>query len=236
MKKKTKAKMNKAVYLGMSILDISKTLMYKFCYDYIKPKYGDGGKLFYTDTDSFIIHTITEDFYEDISDDVKTWFDTSNYDKIDKRPLHTGMNKKVIGLFKDGLGGRIMKEFCVLRAKTYGYLMDDDSEKKKAKGTQKVVIKHLIRYENYIDSMYNGTVILRSKQRFKSNRHTLYTEEVNKVTLSCNDDKRLQIFDRITSFPHRTNAFKMRESKMMAVRDLFVENYADFPVNNEIIL
>ena len=79
--------------------------------------------------------------------------------------------------------------------------------------------------------MYNGTVTLRSKQRFKNNRH-----KVNKVTLSCNDDKGLQIFDRITSFPHRTNAFKMRENKMMAVRDLFVENYADFPVNNEIIL
>ena len=223
--------MNKAVYLGMSLLDISKTLMYKFCYDYIKPKYGDGAKLFYTDTDSFIIHIITEDFYEDISDDVKTWFDTSNYDKNDKRPLHTGMNKKVIGLFKDGLGGRIMKEFCVLRAKTYGYLMDDDSEKKKAKGTEKVVIKHLIRFENYIDSMYNGTVTLRSKQRFKNNRH-----KVNKVTLSCNDDKGLQIFDRITSFTHRTNAFEVLEREMMAARDLFVENYTYFPVNNKIIL
>ena len=155
--------MNKPVYLGMSILDISKTLMYKFWYYYIKPKYGDGAKLCYTDTDSFIIHIITDDFYEDNSDDVKTWFDTSNYDKNHKRPLHIGMNKKVIGLFKDELGGRIVKEFCVLRAKTYAYLMDEDSEKKRAKGTGKVVITHLIRYENYIDSMYNGTVILRSK-------------------------------------------------------------------------
>ena len=114
--------------------------------------------------------------------------------------------------------------------------MDDDSEIEKAKGTEKVVIKRLIRYENYIDSMYNGTVILRSKQRFKSNHHKLYTEEVNKVTLSCNDDKELQIFDRIASFPHRKNAFKVRENEMMAVRDLFIENYADFLVNNEIIL
>ena len=76
--KKTKVKMNKPVYLGMSILDISKTLMYKFWYDYFKPKYGDRAKLCYTDTDSFIIHIITEDFYKDISDDVKIWFDTSN--------------------------------------------------------------------------------------------------------------------------------------------------------------
>ena len=78
--KKTKVKMNKPVYLGMSILDISKTLMYKFWYDYFKPKYGDRAKLCYTDTDSFIINIITEDFFEDISNDVEIWYDTSNYE------------------------------------------------------------------------------------------------------------------------------------------------------------
>ena len=130
----------------------------------------------------------------------------------------------------------MMKEVCVLRAKTWAYRMDDDSEKKKAKGTKKAVIKRLIGYENYIDFLYNGTVILSSQQRFKSDRHKLYTEEFNKVLLSSNDDKRLQTFDRITSFSHRTNAFKVRESEMMVVRDLFVENYADFPFYDEIIL
>ena len=82
--KKTKVKMNKPIYLGMSILDISKTLMYKFWYDYFKPKYGDKAKLCYTDTDSFIIHIMTEDFFEDISNDVEIWYDTSNYDENDK--------------------------------------------------------------------------------------------------------------------------------------------------------
>ena len=134
-KKKTKVKMNKPVYLGMSILDISKTLMYKFWYDYFKPKYGDKAKLCYTDTDSFIIHIITEDFFVDISDDVERWFDTSNYDEDDKRPLPIGKNKKVI---KDELRRKIIKEFCALRAKTYAYLMGDDSEVKKAKGTKNV--------------------------------------------------------------------------------------------------
>ena len=90
--KKTRVKMNKPLYLGMSILDISKMLMYKFWYDYFKPKYGDRAKLCYTDTDSFIIHIITEDFFEDISNDVEKWFDTSNYDKNDKRPLPIGKN------------------------------------------------------------------------------------------------------------------------------------------------
>ena len=136
--KKTKVKMNKPVYLGMSILDISKTLMYEFWYDYIKPKYKEKAKLCYMDTDSFVINIFTEDFFEDINNDIERWFDTSNYDKNDKRPLKTGINKKVIGMFKDELGGKIMKEFCAPRAKTYAYLKDDDSEEKKAKGKKKV--------------------------------------------------------------------------------------------------
>ena len=116
--KKTKVKMNKPIYLGMSILDISKTLMYEFWYDYIKPKYEDAAKLCYMDTDSFIIHIKTEDFYEDIANDDEKWFDTSNYDENDRRSLSLDKNKKVI-FFKDELGGKIMKEFVALRAKTY---------------------------------------------------------------------------------------------------------------------
>ena len=126
--KKTKVKMNKPVYLGMSILDISKTLMYEFWYDYVKPKYKEKAKLCYMDTDSFVIFVFTEDFFEDINNDVERWFDKYNYDKNDKRPLQTGVNGKVIVMFKDELGGKIMKEFCALRAKMYAYLMDDDSK------------------------------------------------------------------------------------------------------------
>ena len=127
---KTKVKINKPVYIGMSILDISKTLMYEFWYDYVKPKYKDKAKLCYTDTDSFVINIFTEDFFEDINNDVEGWFDTSNYDENDKIPLPMGMNKTVIGIFKDELGGKIMKEFFALRVKTCTYLMHDDSEKK----------------------------------------------------------------------------------------------------------
>ena len=114
--KKTKVKMNKPIYLGLSILEISKTLMYEFWCDYMKPKYGDNVKLCYMDTDSFIMHIKTEDFYEDIADDVETRFDTSNYE-VD-RPLSTGKNKTVIRLMKDELGGKIMTEFVALRPKT----------------------------------------------------------------------------------------------------------------------
>ena len=147
--KKTKVKMNKPVYLGMSILDNSKTPMYEFWFDYIKPKYKDKAKICYTDTDSFVIHNFTKDFFEDINNDVEKWFDISNYDKNDNRLIQTGINKKVIGMFKDELGGRIMKEFYAPRAKIYAYLLDDDSEKKKATGTKKCIIKRRIRFEDY---------------------------------------------------------------------------------------
>ena len=101
--KKIKVKMNKPIYLGMSILDISKTLMYEFWHDYIKLKYQNNAKLCYMDTDSFTIHIRTKDIFKDIADDVKKWFDISNYSEDDKRSLPRGMNKKVIGLMKDEL-------------------------------------------------------------------------------------------------------------------------------------
>ena len=128
-------------------------------------------KLCYTDTDSFIIHIITEDFYEDIANDVERWFNTSNYDKNDKRSLPIGKNKKVISLFKDELGGKIMKEFCALKPKTYPYSIDgydDDYDKnklinKKAKGSKKCAIKRRLIIENNKDSLFNDKMILKSQ-------------------------------------------------------------------------
>ena len=115
--KKIKVKMNKPLYLGLSILEISKTLMYESWYDYVKPKYQDNAKLCYMDTGNFIINIKTEDLFEDIADDIEKRFDTSNYEV--SRPLPKGKNKKVIGLMKYELGGKIMTEFAALRPKTY---------------------------------------------------------------------------------------------------------------------
>ena len=196
--KKIKVKMNKSVYLGLSILEISKTLMYEFWHDYIKPKYQDNAKLCYMVTDSFIINIKTEDFYEDIEDDVKKRFDTSNYEA--NRPLPTGKNKKVIRLMKDELGGKILTEFAALRPKTYSYLMDDGNSGKKAKRTKKYVIKRILKFNDSKDCLLNNEIILKSQQRFKCEAHNVYTEEINNITLSSNDDKRLQTFDRITSY------------------------------------
>ena len=121
--------MYKLIYLGMSILNVSQTLMYDFWYHYIKPKYQDNAKLCYMDTD----------FYDDIADDAEKWFETSNYDDDhDDRPLQKGMNKKVIGLMKDELGGKIITEFVALGPKTYSYLTDDDKNVKKLKEQKNV--------------------------------------------------------------------------------------------------
>ena len=101
-----------------------------------------------------------------------------------------------------------MKEFVTLRAKAYAYLMKDGSEHKKAKGTKKCIIKRELMFENYKDSLLNDKIILKSQQRFKSDHHRVYTEEVNKIALSSNDDKRIQTFDKVTTYPYGTNAFK----------------------------
>ena len=114
--------------------------------------------------------------------------------------------------------------------------MDDDSEVKKSKGTKKCIIKRKTMIENYTDCLLNDKIILKSPQRFKSNHHKVYTEEVNKIALSSNDDKRLQTFNVIETYPYGTNSFQVSESETMAVKNLFVKKYVDCPFYNEVIL
>ena len=183
--KKRDVYMNKPLYFGQTILDHSKILMYGFWYDYLQPKYNDKIELCYMDTDSFIMYVETDDFDSDISNDVNKWFDTSNYSKDINRPLEKGKNKKVIGKFKDELGGLIMNEFCALRAKTYTFKIDNNHEVKKAKGTKKCVIENQLTF----------------KFCFRSRNHELYTEKINKISLSSNDNKRIQD-NGINTYPH----------------------------------
>ena len=136
--------------------------MYEFWYDYIKPKYDGNAKLCYMDTDSFIFHVKTENSYEDIANDVEKRFDTSDY-KVN-RPLPTGKNKKVIGLMKDELAGKIITKFVALRAKTYAYLTDDGDSEKKAKGTKKCVRESRLKFEDYKNCLLNNKNILRSQR------------------------------------------------------------------------
>ena len=198
--RKVKVKMNKPIYLGLSILDISKITMYEFWYDYVKIKYQDKARLGYMDTDSFVVNIKTKDFYKDISQDVNNRFDTSNY--TFDRPLPTGINKKVIGLMKDELGGDIITEFVALRPKAYSYVTNNFIEMKKAKGTKKCVVNKMLRFDDYKKCLFDNGKVLKSQQRFKSENHEVYTENINKIVLSCDDDKRIVTSDRITSYPY----------------------------------
>ena len=147
--KKTKLDFDKPVYLGMCILDLSKTLMYDFHYNYIKQKYGDKAKLLLTDTDSLMYEIQTEDFYNDISGDLKDRFDTSGYPSDHPSGIPSGFNKKVLGMFKDEVNGNVIDEFVGLRAKLYSYKMFEGKESKKCKGVKKSVVKKSITHEDY---------------------------------------------------------------------------------------
>ena len=192
---KIKVVMNKPVYLGQAILDLSKLIMYEFHYDYMLPKYGERIKLCYMDTDSFVYDINTEDFYKDIAGDVETRSDTSGYCN---RPLPIGKNRKVIGSIKDELGGEIMKQFISLRPKMYSYRVGS-SEPKKCKGIKKCVVKKTITFEDYKKCLFEGRTIRRSQLLIRSNKHEVKTLEVNKLALNSQDDKRISV-DGISSY------------------------------------
>ncbi|CAH3143220.1 unnamed protein product [Pocillopora meandrina] len=197
--RKTEVYFNKPVYLGMCILDLSKVLMYGFHYKYIKSKYGDRAKLLFTDTDSLCYEIQTEDFYKDIIDDVDCLFDTSNIPKDHSSGLPQ-VNKKVIGKFKDEAGGKIIEEFVGLRAKLYSYKMfDGGGEMKKCKGVKKGVVESTISFDDYKRCLFGGGNQYRKMNTLRSRKHEIFMEEINKVALSANDDKRVILPDRVNT-------------------------------------
>ena len=200
--KKTKLVFNKPVYLGMCILDLSKRLMYDFHYNYIKNKFNDKATLLFTDTDSLAYEIETEDFYKDISGDVHGFFDTSNFPKGHSSGIEVGCNKKVVGMFKDEAGGKIISEFVGLRPKLYAYKMHEGKEEKRCKGVKKAVVTRSINFEDYKTCLFTGKPQTRTMNVIRSHRHELFTEEINKIALSANDDKRVILEDGIHTLAH----------------------------------
>ena len=187
---KSTVKLNKPVYLAQAILDVSKVLMYDFHYDYVKLKYGDRAKLLFTDTDSLCYEIETEDFYKDISPDVEKMFDTSNFPKTRPSGISSGKNKKVIGLFKDEEGGQIISEFCGLRSKCYATKMYEGSESKKCKGVKKAIVKNVLSIEDYKRCLFGNETTTTSFNTLRSRKHVITTENITKISLTPNDDKR----------------------------------------------
>ena len=200
--KKTEVYFNKPIYVGQAILDLSKTLMFDFHYNYIKEKYGKKAELLFTDTDSLMYQIQTEDFYKDIKKDVRKRFDTSDYPEKHKSGIETGINKKVIGMFKDEAAGKQISHFVGLRAKLYCYKIDG-KEEKKAKGVKKGVIKKEITFEDYKRTLLSEEKQMREMKMIRSKSHEIYSIKVNKIALSSNDDKRLIGEDKIKTFALR---------------------------------
>ena len=203
--KKTEVYFNKPVYVGQAILDLSKTLMFDFHYNYIKDKYDTKSDLLFTDTDSLMYQIQTEDFYKDISNDVETKFDTSDYPQSHPSGIPTGLNKKVIGMFKDEVAGKQITHFIGLRPKLYSFKIEEGKDVKKCKGIKKSVVSKGITFEHYFDCLFTGEKQMRSMKIIQSNNHDIYSKEVNKIALSCEDDKRLVLSNKVDTKAIRPN-------------------------------
>jgi len=200
--KKTELVFNKPVYLGMSILDLSKTLMYDFHYNHIKKKFDSKVNLLFTDTDSLCYEIETEDFFKDISADAQEKFDTSNFTPNHPSGIPTGINKKVPGMFKDEAGGEIIEEFVGLQAKLYAIKKLDGEEEKRCKGVKRGVVKKSISFEDFKECLLSGRQQLRTMNIIRSHKHEVFTEQVNKIALSANHDKRIIMPDKINTLAH----------------------------------
>ena len=191
--------LNRPAYVGMCILDLSKTLMYDFHYNYIGDKYGDKAKLLFTDTDSLMYEIQTDDVYKDLFID-KEKFDNSDYPK--DSPFHYMTNKKVIGKFKDEAAGIPITEFVGLKSKMYSYIKDNGDGDKTAKGIKKNVIRNDMKHVNYNNVLLNNTQMRHKMRSIRSVKHQLGTYEINKISLSCFDDKRYIHDNGITSYAY----------------------------------
>ena len=203
--------LNRPAYIGMSILDISKTLMYEFHYDYIKKKYGNKAKLLFTDTDSLTYMIETEDVYQNFWKDKKK---SDNSDYPESSPYFDKTNKKVLGKFKDEALGIPVTEFIGLRSKMYSYIKDNDKGGKTAKGIKKNVIKKNIKHQDYKETLLGNKQKHHKMKTIRSQKHEIGSYEINKVSLSCFDDKRYIHDDGVTSFAYGDYAIHSDTQKL----------------------
>ena len=191
--------LNRPAYVGMCILDLSKTIMYEFHYSYVKKKYGDKAKLLFTDTDSLAYEIEAEDVYQDFWND-RHLFDNSDYSE--SSPYFDKTNKKIIGKFKDEAAGVPITEFIGLRSKMYSYVKENQTGGKTAKGIKKNVIKNDVKHEDYKKTLLENKQMYHKMKTIRSQNHQLGSYEINKVSLSCFDDKRYIHDNGINSYAY----------------------------------
>ena len=232
--KKTEVYFNKPIFVGQGILDISKTLMFDFHYNYIRNKYDNKAELLMTDTDSLMYLIQTDDVYHDIKKDVKKKFDTPAYMVNHSSGIKTDANEKVIGMFKDEAAGRQITHFVGLRPKLYSFKIEEkkegekeiNGEKKvkgenkveidKAKGVNKCVIKKSLSFEDYKKCLFSEEKLMREMNMFRCQNHDIYSVSVNKVALSANDNKRIICKNKIDTLANNPDIAK--ETKKMVLK------------------
>ena len=194
---------NKPIYVGQAILDLSKTLMFDFHYNFIRNKYGNKAELLFPDTDSLMYLIQTDDFYSDINKDIKRKFDTSDFPENHPSGIKSGVNKKVIGKFKDEVGAKQITHFVGLRPKLYSFKVENEGEILKAKGVKKNVIKKSLTFEDYKKCLFSEEDLMKEMNVIRSENHNICSMTVNKVALSANDDKRLICENKINTLALR---------------------------------
>ena len=198
--KRLSVKLDKPIYTGFSVLELSKWHMYDFHYNHMMKKYGpEKAKLLFTDTDSLTYQVHTQDLYEDMKQD-QDLYDTSNYPQ--EHPLYSAKNKKVIGKFKDETAGLPITEWVGLRAKMYSMKLMDGKEKKTGKGIKKIVLKKQIKHQDFKDCLFLQQDYQHSMMQFRSQGHQLFTTRQIKKSLSPFDDKRYILDNGTTTRAH----------------------------------
>lgn len=198
--------LNRPIYTGFTVLELSKLLMYNFHYEVIKPQYAENAKLLFTDTDSLTYYIETEDLYQDFAAKSE-YYDFSGYPR--NHPLFSEVNKKVLGKFKDELDGTPVQEFCGLRPKMYS-MLSTKGEKKTAKGICRSVVLKKVRHAQYRECLFKKKLTVEEMKRIVSNRHELFTVRQTKLCLNPCDDKRF-ILDGIATLAH--GHYKIRNSE-----------------------
>ena len=217
---KSRLVLNRPIYVGMSVLDLSKSLMYDFYYNQMKAQYGDRVELLYTDTDSLLLEIQTEDVYSDMSEH-QSLYDTSDYPE--DHPLHSKVNKKVLGKMKDECAGRVIEEYVGLRPKMYSILEASGACIKKAKGVKKNVVKKHIRHEQYREALFSKKTFRHSMDVLRSEKHHIYGQHLNKVSLSPFDSKRWIAENRVDTHAYGHKDATVRQPAGMAEMDAYID-------------
>lgn len=230
---KKKVKLDTPLFLGFSILELSKLLMYKFYYEVLQPKYGDRMKLLFTDTDSLALEIKTDDIYEDMKQD-EDLYDFSNYDE--KHFLYSKKNKKVLGKMKDEAKGKIITEFIGLKSKCYIYNIEDGTKEelekaKKHKGIKKKIVRSQIEIKDFTEALYNCKTQSYKIRSFKMDKHVTVTQEQSKRGLNPFDDKRYILDDHINtlSYGHYQIKNKFSELDKQKKKQKIIDNIKELP-------